>query len=478
MNNVKKIGLFLGVACMLAVLAAPEIPGLKPVGQKALALTSIMVIWWVTEAVPIWVTALLPLALSPLIGLAGVRPTPEKINVWANYSSPVVMLSLGVFLLAAVIEKWNLHKRIALTIVSWMGNRPSMIIFGFAAATGFVSMFMSNITAVAMMLPIGIALISQMNMTRESGFAKALIIGLAFSASIGGMGTMIGSGTNVGGVAMMKELTGLDVTFMEWLKVGLPLVVVILPLAVVALCKMFRVNETQLGDVDVVQQELKALGPMSRTEKISFYAVVVCVSLFIVRGQISHFLPLLRDENLAIIIGVALFVIPVDFKNGVFLMDAKTAIAKISWGTFLLLGGALTLGHVFQRAGLADWLAGGMGFLQGLPEIALIIIVALLVALISELCSNFVVASAFLPVAYSMAQSLGIDPMLLMMTVTLSASFAFMLPTGTPTNAIAFGSGYIDIPDMIRAGAVIKVIAVIVFPVVLYCVAKPLTNLF
>ncbi|CAK7019667.1 MAG: Sodium-dependent dicarboxylate transporter SdcS [Desulfovibrio sp.] len=478
MNSVKKTGLFLGIACMFLILLLPDIPGLSPVGQKALALTVIMVVWWMTEAVPIWVTALLPLALSPLIGLAGVRATPEKINVWTNYSSPVVMLSLGVFLLAAVIEKWNLHRRIALTIVSWMGNRPSMIIFGFCLATGFVSMFMSNITAVAMMLPIGIALISQMNMSKESGFAKALVIGLAFAASIGGMGTMIGSGTNVGGVAIMKELTGLDITFLEWLKVGLPLVIFILPLSVFALCKLFRVNDTKLGEVDIIQQELKALGPMTREEKISFWTVTICILLFIVRGQISHFIPLLRDENLAIIIGVSLFLIPVDFKKGVFLMDPKTAIAKISWGTFLLLGGALTLGHIFQRAGLAEWLAGGMSFLQGLPEIALIIIVALLVAFISELCSNFVVASAFLPVAYGMAKSLGIDPMLLMMTVTLSASFAFMLPSGTPTNAIAFGSGYIDIPDMMKAGIVVKLIAVVVFPIVLYVIAKPLTNLF
>lgn len=477
-SSTKKIGLFLGIAAAAIILMLPGINGLNAEGQKALALTAIMVIWWVTEAVPIWVTALLPLVLSPLFGLAGTKPTESKINIYSNYASPVVMMSLGVFLLAAVIEKWNLHKRIALNIVYKMGDRSSMIIFGFAIATGFVSMFMSNVTAVAMMLPIGVAMIKQLGLSHDSGFAKALALSIAFAASIGGMGTMIGSGTNVAGVALMKELAGIDITFVEWLKVGLPFVVILLPLSVLALNKIYKVKEVSLGDNKVIEKELKSLGPMTKAEKTTTVYLILAIGGFIFRAHLSKLFPFLTDEGFAVLVGVILFLIPVDFKNGLFLMDSKTAIKEISWSTFLLLGGALTLGDIFSKAGIAAWVASGLGFLSALPEIAIIFVVAVLVAVITEACSNFVVASAFLPVIYGIALQLGIEPMLLMMTVTLSASFAFMLPTGTPTNAIAFGSGYIDIKDMIKGGFVVKMLAIVIFPIVMYFIAAPLTSLF
>lgn len=477
-STTKKIGLFGGLIAAAIILLLPGIEGLGGEGQKALALTVLMVFWWVTEAVPIWVTALLPLVVPPLIGLAGTKPTESKINIYGQYASPVVMMSLGVFLLAAVIEKWNLHKRIALNIVYKMGDRSSMIIFGFALATGFVSMFMSNVTAVAMMLPIGVAMIKQLGLSPESGFAKALALSIAFAASIGGMGTMIGSGTNVAGVALMRELAGIDITFVEWLKVGVPFVVILLPLSIFALNKMYKVKEVSLGDNSIIAKELKSLGPMSKAEKLTTAYLVFAIGGFIFRAQLSKIFPFLTDEGFAVLVGIILFLIPVDFNKGLFLMDSKTAIKEISWSTFLLLGGALTLGDIFSKAGIAAWVAGGLGFLSALPEIAIIFVIAVLVAVITEACSNFVVASAFLPVIYGIALQLGIEPMLLMMTVTLSASFAFMMPTGTPTNAIAFGSGYIDIKDMIKGGAVVKLLSIVIFPVVMYLIAAPLTSLF
>jgi len=477
-SNLKKAGLFLGIAAAAIILMLPGITGLSEVGQKALALTTIMIIWWITEPVPIWVTALLPLAISPLFGLAGTKATEEGINIYSNYASPVVMLSIGVFLLAAVIEKWNLHKRIAYNIVYKMGDRSTMIIFGFALATGFVSMFMSNVTATAMMLPIGVAMIKQLGLSADSGFAKALGLSIPFAASIGGMGTMIGSGTNVAGVALMRELAGIDITFVEWLKVGVPFVIVLLPLSVFVLNKMFKVGEVSLGDTSLIGNELKALGPMSKAEKITTVYLIFAIGGFIFRAQLSKIFPFLTDEGFAVLIGVVLFIIPVDFKKGIFLMDSKTAIREISWSTFLLLGGALSLGHIFSKAGIAEWIASGLGFLEALPEIAIILVVALLVSVITEACSNFVVASAFLPAIYGIAVQLGIEPMLLMMTVTLSASFAYMMPTGTPTNAIAFGSGFIDIKDMIKGGFAIKVLSIAIFPIVMYFIAAPLTSLF
>lgn len=477
-SNTKKIGLFLGLALAAVILMLPEINGLDDVGQTALALTALMITWWITEPVPIWVTALLPIAFSPLLGLAGTKTTEAGINVYSNYSSPVVMLSIGVFLLAAVIEKWNLHKRIALNIVYKMGDKATMIIFGFALATGFVSMFMSNVTATAMMLPIGVALLRQLGFTGESGFAKALGLSIPFAASIGGLGTMIGSGTNVSGVGLMRELAGIDITFFEWMKVGVPFVVLLIPMSVFALNKIFKVGQVSLGDTSIIGNELKALGPMSKAEKLTTVYLILAIGGFMFRAQISKLFPLLTDEGFAVLIGVILFFVPVDFKKGIFLMDSKTAIREISWSTFLLLGGALTLGDIFSKAGIAKWIASGLGFLEALPEIAIIFVIAILVSFITEACSNFVVASAFLPAIYGIALQLNINPMLLMMTVTLSASFAYMLPTGTPTNAIAFGSGYIDIKDMIKGGFAVKIISILLFPIVMYFIAAPLTTLF
>lgn len=475
---IKKVGLFLGPALAAIILMMPGVPGLDVNGQKALALTALIITWWITEPVPIWVTSLLPIALTPLIGLAGTKTTELKINVFSNYASPVVLMCIGVFLMAAVIEKWGLHKRIALNIVSRVGNKPTRIVLGFSIATCFVSMFMSNTTATAMMLPIAVALLKQLGFTKESGFTKALILAIPFAASIGGMGTVIGSGTNIAGVALMKEMAKIDITFMEWLKVGLPFVLIFQPLAVFALNKVFKVKDVKMEDADTIQKELKALGPMSKEEKLTTIYLVLAILGFVFRSQLSKIFPLLGDEAFGVIVGIALFLIPVDFKHGEFLMDSKTAIKEISWSTYLLLGGALTLGDIFSKTGIAGWLASYLDFLSALPEVGVVIVIAIIVAMITELCSNFVVASAFLPPIYGIALQLGINPMLLMMTVTLSASLAFMLPSGTPTNAIAFGSGYIDIKDLIKGGFFVKMIGIVLFPLVFYFISAPLTSLF
>jgi len=477
-STAKIAGLILGPVVAAIILMLPGISGLDAVGQKALALTALIVIWWITEPVPIWVSALLPYTVAPLIGLAGLKTTEQGINVFANYASPVVLMSIGVFLLAAVIEKWGLHKRIALNIVAKVGSKPTRIIMGFAIATAFISMFMSNVTATAMMLPIGIALLKQLGFDKESGFSKALILAIAFAASIGGMATMIGSGTNIAGSALMKDLASIDITFLEWMKVGLPFVILFLPLSVIILNLVFKVKDIQIEDADTVHRELKALGSMSKAEKITAAYVVIAITGFVLMTQLKKIFPMIADENYAVLIGLALFIIPVDFKAGKFLMDSKTAIREISWSTYLLLGGALVLGDVFSKAGIAKWMASYMGFLANLPEIGVVIVIAIVVAMITELASNFVVASAFLPPIYGIAVQLGINPMLLMMTVTLSASLAFMMPSGTPTNALAFGSGYIDIKDLVKGGVFVKLVGVILFPVVFYFIAAPLTTLF
>lgn len=476
--TMKKVGLFLGIALFAIILSLPGIPGLESGGQKALALTALIITWWITEPVPIWITSLLPLAVSPFIGLAGPGPNDYGINLYSNYSSPVVMMCIGVFLMAAVIEKWNLHKRIALSIVDKIGNTPEKIVLAFGVAVAFVSMFMSNTTATAMLLPIAIALLKQLGFSKEDGFSKALILMIPFAANIGGMGTVIGSGTNLAGAAVIRELAGIDVTFQEWLKIGLPFVVLLLPLTAFVLNKMFKVKKADLGDSDTISKELKALGAMTKAEKITTAYLIFAIAGFAFAEQISNFIPFMTDVGWGIVVGVVAFLIPVDFNKGEFLMDAKTGIQQVSWGTYLLLGGALTLGEIFSKTGIASWMASGLGFLSALPEIAIIIVIAIIVAFITEAASNLVVASAFLPPIYGIALELGINPMLLMMTVTLSSSFAFMLPSGTPPNGLSYGSGYIDMKDLVKAGFVVKMISIVLFPVVMYLISAPLTTLF
>ncbi len=475
----QKIGLFLGpIAAIILCLLPGGIPGLAPIGVKALGLTLWMVIWWVTSAVPIWVTALLPIAGSALLSLAGTDVTEEGISAYGAYASPVVIMAVGVFTIAAVIEKWNLHKRIALHIVNAVGGRPSMIVFGFGLGTAVISMFISNTTAVAMLLPIGIALISQLNFTSKDGFSKALVLEIAYAGSIGGMATLIGSGTNLSAVGLIKELSGISMSFTDWLTIGLPFTVIILPVMTFLLCKMFKVKESDLGDSNIIKQELAALGPMSRGEKITGVILILTLLGYIFNDQIATILPFLANENFSIIVGVALFVIPVDFKRGIFLMDSKTAIEKISWSTFLLLGGALTLGGIIKNAGIAAWIAEGLGFLSSWSPLLVIIFISIVVAIITEVCTNFVVVAAFLPAIYGMAAAIGMNPMFIMMAVSLASSFAFMLPTGTPPNALVFGSGYIEMKDMIKAGILVKAIAIIIFPIVMYGIAVPLSPLF
>lgn len=476
--TMKRVGLFLGIALFALFMLIPEIPGLEVEGKKALALTALIIVWWITEPIPIWITSLLPIAVSPFIGLAGTKTTELGLNIYTNYSSPVVMMCIGVFIMAAVIEKWNLHTRLSLSIVDKIGSTPEKIILAFGVAVAFVSMFMSNTTATAMLLPIAIALVKQLGLSKEDGFTKALMLMIPFAAGIGGMGTVIGSGTNLAGAAVIRDLAGIDVTFSEWLKIGVPFVVILLPLTAFALNKMFKVKATNLGDSDAVSKELKALGAMTKAEKITTMYLVFAIIGFAFAEQIGNVIPLFSDVGWGIVVGVVAFLIPVDFKNGVFLMDTKTGIKQVSWSTFLLLGGALTIGEIFTKTGVANWLAGQLGFLSAFPEIVVIIIIAVLVAFITEAASNLVVATAFLPPIYGIALELGINPMFLMMTVTLSASFAYMLPSGTPPNALAFGSGYIDMKDLVKAGFVVKMISIILFPLVMYLISAPLTTLF
>ena len=479
-TKTQRIGLILGPV-IAAIFCFLTLPGLDAVATRVVGLTLWMVVWWVTTPVPLWVTSLLPIAGSILMNIAGDEALENGLDTYASYGAPVSIMVIGVFVLGAVIEKWNLHKRIALNILNLFKGKPVAVVFGFGVATGFVSMFMSNTTAVAMLLPIAMALNTQLGFTEKDGFSKALVLTTAYAGSIGGMATVIGSGTNMASVGLIKSLVGIDMTFNDWLVIGLPFVVLILPLSVLAICKMFKVKDYDLGDTMVIKRELDALGPMTKGEKIATAYLVVTILVFVFNDQLSTLVPWLQyitNEGWGIVVLVLSFIIPVDWKNGEFLMDGPYAMKKISWGTFVLLGGALTLGGMFSASGVAGWIASGLGFLKNWPPLAIIIFLCVVVSIITEAVSNFVVVAAFMPALVGLADTVNMNPMFILMAVSLSASLAFMLPSGTPPNALVFGTNYLETKDMVKAGLVVKIIGIILFPIVMFFISKPLTPLF
>ncbi len=479
-TKMQRIGLILGPV-VAAIFCFLTLPGLDAVATRVVGLTLWMVIWWVTTPVPLWVTALLPIAGSVVMNIAGDEALENGMDTYASYGAPVTVMVIGVFVLGAVIEKWNLHKRIALNILSLFKGKPVAVVFGFGVATGIISMFMSNTTAVAMLLPIAMALNTQLGFTEKDGFSKALVLTTAYAGSIGGMATVIGSGTNMASVGLIKNLVGIDMTFNDWLVIGLPFVILILPLSVLAICKMFKVKDYDLGDTMVIKHELEELGSMTKGERIATAYLAVTILVFVFNDQITTWVPWLQyitNEGWGIVVLVLSFMIPVDWKNGEFLMDGAYAVKKISWGTFVLLGGALTLGGMFSASGVAAWIASGLGFLQNWPQLAIIIFLCVIVSIITEAVSNFVVVAAFMPALVGLADTVNMNPMFILMAVALSSSLAFMLPSGTPPNALVFGTNYLETKDMVKAGLVVKIIGIILFPIVMFLISKPLSPLF
>ncbi len=476
----QRVGLILGPVIAL-IFCFLSLPGLDDVATRVVGLTLWMVVWWVTTPVPLWVTALLPIAGSIVMNIAGDEALESGLNTYASYGAPVTVMVIGVFVLGAVIEKWNLHKRIALNILNLFKGKPVAVVFGFGIATGLISMFMSNTTAVAMLLPIAMALNTQLGFTAKDGFSKALVLTTAYAGSIGGMATVIGSGTNMASVGLIKDLVGIDMSFTDWLTIGLPFVILILPLSVLAICKMFHVKDYDLGDTQVIKNELEALGPMSKAEKIATVYLIITILVFVFNDQITSLVPWLQyitNEGWGIVVLVLAFMIPVDWKNGQFLMDGKYAVEKISWGTFVLLGGALTLGGMFNTSGVAGWIASGLGFLKSWPKLAILIFLCVIVSVLTEAVSNFVVVAAFMPALVGLADTVNMSPMFILMAVALSSSLAFMLPSGTPPNALVFGTNYLETKDMVKAGLVVKIIGIILFPIVMFLIAQPLSPLF
>lgn len=466
---VRKIGLIVGIIVFFVLLMMPTPTGLSELGQKVLAVSVLMIIFWMTEAIPIPMTALLPILLYPLIGITGAKGQND-IQLFRHYAYPTVYLVLGVGFLASAMQRWGLHRRIALGIVLKVGSKPSRIILGFILATAVVSMWMSNTTATAMMLPVAASIIASMGSQVTDGFKKALVLSIPFSATLGGLATVIGTTTNPTGIGIIQQTLGIEISFMEWLKIGLPFTVVMLPVMWIYLRKFYKTDKMKEIEIDTVRNEYDALGAMNKGEKLTSVVFAISVLLWITRALWKDYVPFATDETIAIGIAIATMVIPVDYKNGVYLLEGKQALSEAPWGTMLLLGGSMVMGNAFTDAGVAEWIASNLGALSSMPEIVIIIAVGLVTAILTEVTTNAVVVASFLPVLAGIAKGIGMDPLQLMLTCMIASNFAFMLPPATPPNAIAYSTGAIEVSDLMKAGFGLKLIGLIVFPIIMYFV--------
>ncbi|WEV76906.1 DASS family sodium-coupled anion symporter [Janibacter cremeus] len=484
-TRVRRWGMLAGVVGALAVYWL--MPGDAPSAARVTAGTAVLMgIWWMTEAIPIPATALLPLVLFPVLGGADIA------DVGASYGSDIIFLFMGGFMLALAMQRWNLHRRIALVTVRAMGTNPAMVIAGFMIATGFLSMWVSNTATAVMMLPIGVSVLMLVVGLEESpeladaaeaeadgageakgedpaeqgvlktNFGTALMLGIAYAASIGSLGTIIGTPPNTLLVGYLSKNHDIDIGFGQWMLVGVPLSVVFMVICWFLLTKViFKPEIDQIpGGRELMSRELNKLGPTSTGEKGVLTVFVLAAASWVGVPLIWPEDTPISDAGIAMVVAVVLFLLPAGAARGVRLLDWQSAV-QLPWGVLLLFGGGLALSGQFESSGLTKWIGEQAKTLEGIPVILLVVVFATAILFLTELTSNTATSATFLPVAGGVALGLGLDPMLLTIPVALAATCAFMLPVATPPNAIAFGSGYVTIPQMMKGGIWLNLIGIV-----------------
>lgn len=479
------IGFFGALAA--AILIYFIMPQEVPEAARLTAATAILMGgWWMTEAIPIPATALVPLVVFPVFN------KEVKIDtIGASYGNNIIFLFMGGFLLALAMQRWNLHRRIALLTLRVMGTSSSMMVAGFMIATGFLSMWVSNTATAVMMIPIGVSvlmLVAQVggnttidikdgadpeseevkNAVIKSNFGTALMLGIAYAASIGSLGTLIGTPPNTLLAGYMADTHGVEIGFGQWMLVGVPLAVVTLVICWFLLTKVFFKPEIKEipGGKRLIAEEYERLGKMTAGEaKVLAIFVLAALSWIFVPVFFKSNAPI-TDAGIAIVVGLILFALPAGggAQKGVRLIDWETA-TKLPWGVLLLFGGGLALSGQFTSSGLTKWIGDSVGGLQGMSILLLVLLVTAGVIFLTELTSNTATAATFLPVAGGIAMGMGFDPMLLAIPVALAATCAFMLPVATPPNAIAYGSGYVTIGQMVKGGLWLNLISIVLITI-------------
>lgn len=450
--------------------------GVSPSAAKVLAIAGLMITWWVTEALPMPVVALLPLIFFPLLNISTLEEAATP------YANPVIFLFMGGFMLGLAIEKWNLHRRIALNIVRITGTSGDRVVLGFILATGLLSMWLSNTATTMMMFPIALSVIHVMKENNRgegsiANFSLTIMLAIAYASNLGGIATIIGTPPNVAYVGYIQKKYNYDIDFVNWMLICTPLAILLLMCLYWVMVKWLFPSriKSDAGTKQLIQNEIQQLGPLSVAEKRVLAIFIGTAFLWITRGIINNAQSLLKldDTIIAVLCGVALFICPsgsaaqqhqADNENDSLLEWGDTS--KMAWGILLLFGGGISLAAALEKAGLmqqmGQWLAqfSGNGFI-------LVLVITLVTIFLSEVMSNVAQVIVFAPVVSSLADAIGMNPLLLGIPMTLAASCAGMLPMGTPPNAIVFASGHIKLKQMTKAGFVMNIISVIL--ITLFC---------
>jgi sodium-dependent dicarboxylate transporter 2/3/5 len=460
LSRTRLIGLFLGPALLLITLVLPAPGGMNQASWQALGLMLLMATWWSTEAIAIPATALLPIVLIPALGLGSVSQATTP------YANPIIFLFMGGFILGLAMQRWNLHKRIALITLLAVGSQPRRQIAGFMLATAFLSMWVSNTATTIMMLPIGLSVVSMLghkNPEAVKRFATALMLAIAYAASVGGIATLIGTPPNALLAGYLADSKGITIGFAQWMMMGVPVSLTMLVAIWFWLVrKDFGLGEDSAHSADGLRQHLQKLGAMSRAEKMVGSVFVLTAMAWMFQPLLSaSLLPWLNDTVIAIAAALILFLIPVDLSEKQFLMDWESA-KEMPWGVLLLFGGGLALADVISSSGLASWIAASLGVLGMLPTLLMVALVVSVIIFLTEVTSNTATAAAFLPLLGALAMSQDVSPIFFTVPAAIAASCAFMMPVATPPNAIVFGSGHVGIEDMVRAGFALNLIGIVV----------------
>ncbi len=481
----KGYGLILGIAAFLILLIAPIDPAILPVQARlAAAVAVMMAIFWITQPIPIEATALIPLVAFPFLGI--LKPAEAAVP----YADKVIFLFLGGFIIAMSMQRWGLHKRIALKIINITGTSPKRLILGFMIATAFLSMWMSN-TATAMMIPIAIAIIATVLPTKvfagmelaHKAFAGCLVLAVAYAAGVGGIGTLIGTPANGILSAQMALIfpQSTPIDFFTWMEFGVPFVIVMILIIWLWLTKVaYRKMPNILTNAkEALNKEVKELGPISRGEKNTQFVFVLTAFCWIFAKSkdfgvftlpgLDVIIPGIDDSTIAIFGALLLFFLPISWKKQEYTMNWQWAV-RIPWGILLLFGGGMCLSAAFIKSGLAQAIVGYLDVLNGAPILLVVLIIAILVSLLTELTSNTAIASVMMHILAVTAISLCVNPLVLMMTAAVCSSLAFMLPVATPPNAIAYGTEYVEMKDMVTAGWFLNFIGILIFTIFVFTI--------
>ncbi|NLR93558.1 SLC13 family permease [Flammeovirga agarivorans] len=461
----KKIGGILGPLLFILIKLLPLFPdGITNNGITVIALAAWMLVWWVTETVPLAVTALLPLVVFPFFDVLSIKATA------APYANPIIFLFMGGFIVALAMEKWKLHLRIALSIVKVTGTSANQIILGFMLATAFLSMWISNTATTVMMLPIATSIILLLSSNNEKtpeknkkNFAISMMLGIAYAASIGGIATLIGTPPNAIFGGFMKETYNIEIDFFRWMLIGIPFSSVMMVILYFVLTKLIYPNHLKelKGGKELIEEKYNELGPMGWEEKSVAIVFVLSAFLWTFRSLINQYAPIqLNDSSIAIFVSVLLFIIPTNQSDGTFILAWKDT-EKLPWGVLVLFGGGLSMASALGNAGVIEFLGEAISNSTSIQGVFMMLLLITIMLFATEVMSNTALATIFLPVVGGVAVALGHDVLTFAAPVAMAASCAFMLPMATPPNAIVFASGHITVKQMVRIGIILNIISVL-----------------